>query len=68
MEEEVKGISQKHEEYHFQVIPTNDVRDKDAVTERPKVEGLIDKSGKNLKPEHIEEIKSIFNKVNDYNL
>lgn len=67
MEEEIIEISQKHEEYHFQVIPTNDVRDKDAVSERPKVEGLIDKSGKNLKPEHIEEVKSIFNNVNDYN-
>lgn len=67
MEEEIEKISKKYEEYQFQVIPTNDVRDKDATTEKPKVEGLIDKSGKNLKEQYIDDIKIIFEHVNNYN-
>lgn len=66
MKDDVDKISKKYGNYQFQIIPTNDVRDKDATPERAKVEGLIDKSGENLKIEHIQEIERIFNEINNY--
>lgn len=67
MENLVEKCSQNYPTYLFKAIPTNDIRDKDAIKEKDAVMGLIDKSGKNLKIEYQEEIRNIINDVNNYN-
>jgi|SRR5690554_2791574 len=67
MEDVVKKYKKNYSTYLFKVIPTNDIRDKDALKKKPAVEGLIDQGGKNIKEQYKKEIESIIEEVNEYN-
>jgi predicted ATP-dependent endonuclease of OLD family len=61
----MKKLSKEYHQYHFVLIPTNDVRDKEERVIKSK-EGLIDSAGKEVKPQYTDQLKQIFYDINKY--
>jgi predicted ATPase len=59
-----ESLSEKFPTYHFECIPTDDIRDKPHRKEKAAIEGLIDQGGKKIKEEHITAIKELFGNIN----
>ncbi len=66
VEENIKELAKDYKNYQFQVIPTDDVRDKPATKEKPSVEGLYNTDEKRIKEEYIHDLEHIFNQINEY--
>ena len=66
VEDLVTKYSPIYPNYLFRVIPANDIRDKDEIKEKAAVEGLMDKSGKLIKEQYLEETKKIVEEVNQF--
>ncbi len=61
-----KGLSETFPAYHFFSIPTNDVRTKNPVPEKPAIAGLLDDGNKAVRPEYVERTKVLFAEANKY--
>ena len=61
-----KALLKRFPAYHFFAIPTNDVRTKNSIPSKPAVAGLLDDENKDVRPEHIERTKALFNQANRY--
>lgn len=64
-EETQQELSAAYPDYHFEIIPTDDVRTKPAMDAREPVEGITDRSG-NLKDEYADQIEEIMADVKSY--
>lgn len=64
--ENLKQLKEIYQQYDFHIIPTHDVRDKDEVKPRAATKGLIDKGGTQVKPEHVQVIRDIFDGIKEY--
>ena len=52
--------------YHFFAIPADDVRTKRAIDAKAPVNGLLDDSNTNVRPEHAEATRSLVARANEY--
>lgn len=59
-------LSQKFPAYHFFAIPTNDVRTKSPVPEKPAVVGLLNEANDAIRPEHVDTTRRLFEEANRY--
>ncbi|WP_286842654.1 MULTISPECIES: ATP-dependent nuclease [Sphingobacterium] len=66
VEKDVQELSDLFKNYQFQVIPTDDVRDKPEVKARPAMSGLYDTEKKKLKDEYIADMIQIITQINQY--
>jgi predicted ATP-dependent endonuclease of OLD family len=64
MESLKPGLENDFPNFVFFIIPTDDVRDKDEIKGKPAISGLIDRGGKNIKPEYEAEVNHIFKEIN----
>jgi len=60
-----EALSQRFADYKFLSIPADDVRSKPAVTARPEVVGLLDRSG-NLSAESADAVRVMFTSIKEY--
>lgn len=58
-------LRSNHPDYHFEIIPTDDVRSKPARDPKDPIEGVTDSSG-NLKPEYRDVMDEILSRVDTY--
>ena len=52
--------------YLFQVIPADDVRNKEKAKARPAIEGLVDSGGKSMNPKYEADVSKMIEDINIY--
>lgn len=66
MTELSKEISAKYTNYHFSILPTDDIRDKKAIKAKEPIIGLVSSSGSDFKEQYREPVSDILNQINNY--
>jgi hypothetical protein len=61
-----KEISAKFTNYHFSILPTDDIRDKKAIKAKEPIIGLVSSSGSDFKEQYREPVSEILNQINNY--
>jgi predicted ATPase len=59
-------LGEKFPSFHFFSIPANDVRTKSLVPAKPAVMGLLNDANNEVRPEHMETTKQLFQEANVY--
>jgi hypothetical protein len=61
-----RKLSAQFPEFHFFAIPADDVRTKAAVAAKAAVTGLLDNRNENVRPEHLDRMRELFQQGNRY--
>jgi predicted ATPase len=59
-------LSAQFPAFHFFAIPADDIRTKAAAAAKPAVLGLLDDANENIRPEHLDAARTLFQNANKY--
>ncbi|TXI76371.1 MAG: hypothetical protein E6Q44_15685 [Flavobacteriales bacterium] len=62
----LSNLNRDFPSFRFDAIPANDVRSKPPTPTKPEVDGLLDKDNAQIRPEHTEQTRALFQKIGAY--